>query len=150
MKLIKEVLADLQAMDQSPDNMRKFGLVSAMILAAAGGLVLFKNRAAAEMFTSGVWIFWGIAGALFVMSICIPKFLKPINSVMVVVALIIGWFVTRIVLIFMFYFVFFPVGLMLKMAGKDSLRRKIDKEAESYWIDRSDEVFDPARCRRLF
>jgi hypothetical protein len=34
----------------------------------------------------------------------------------------------------MFYTVFFAVGLVLKILGKDPMSRKIDKTAESYRV----------------
>ena len=37
---------------------------------------------------------------------------------------------------FVFFFVVTPIGLMMRIIGKDLLRKKYDKKIESYWIDR--------------
>lgn len=48
-------------------------------------------------------------------------------------ALILSWINTRIILILLFYLVFTPIGLILKLLGKDLLDRKINKADKSYW-----------------
>ena len=150
MQMINEILADLRAMDQSPSVMRKFGFVSGGILIFLGALVVFANRAEEVVFTTNAQILGGIALLFILLALIAPALLKPVNSVMVVVALTIGWFITRLVLIILFYLVFFPMGVLLKVMGKDNLRRTVDRNTDSYWIARPDEEFDPARCRRLF
>ncbi len=38
---------------------------------------------------------------------------------------------------FILYFgIFTPVSLVLKILGKDLLKKKMDKQGSSYWIDR--------------
>jgi hypothetical protein len=44
--------------------------------------------------------------------------------------------VSPIALGILFYLVFMPVGLVMRLSGKDPLRLKFDPAAKSYWIDR--------------
>jgi hypothetical protein len=40
---------------------------------------------------------------------------------------------TRILLVIIFYLIFAPVGLFLRLFGKDPLDRKINRSAATYW-----------------
>ncbi len=45
---------------------------------------------------------------------------------------VMGWLNTRIILGLIFYFVFLPYGLIMKLLGKDPLSRRIDSKMTSY------------------
>jgi hypothetical protein len=49
---------------------------------------------------------------------------------------LLGKLVSPIALGILFYGVFFPVGVAMRLAGKDPLRLRRDAEAASYWIPR--------------
>jgi len=61
----------------------------------------------------------------------------------------IGTVVSAIILSLMFYLVFAPVGLILRLLRKDLLNRKLEPEKESYWIKR-EYVFDKDNYKRQF
>jgi hypothetical protein len=42
----------------------------------------------------------------------------------------------RIVMAILFFAVVTPVGLVMRMASRDPLRRRLDREASSYWLVR--------------
>ena len=48
----------------------------------------------------------------------------------------IGMVVSFVVLAGFYYLVLTPVGLVFRLIGRDSLRRKFDRTAKSYWIAR--------------
>jgi hypothetical protein len=43
-----------------------------------------------------------------------------------------------------------PLGLLLRLRGKDLLDEKMDRKAASYWIKRERKAFDPKRLERMF
>jgi hypothetical protein len=48
-----------------------------------------------------------------------------------------GWCMTRLILIALFYLVVTPIGLLMRLLGKDFLELKLDRSsAVSYWIPR--------------
>ena len=53
-----------------------------------------------------------------------------------------------VLLVMVFYLVFAPAGIMLRILNKDPLQRKREPEAETYWIDRK--PADPRRVERQF
>ncbi|MBF0385882.1 MAG: hypothetical protein HQL27_08435 [Candidatus Omnitrophica bacterium] len=54
----------------------------------------------------------------------------------------IGTVVTLIVLGMLFYVVFAPVGIILRIIKKDLLDRSMDGKKESYWIKKEDKPFN--------
>ena len=52
---------------------------------------------------------------------------------------IIGNINSRIIIFLLFYFLFVPFGLALKIRGTDPLKKMLDSNAESYFEDRKDD-----------
>jgi hypothetical protein len=65
-------------------------------------------------------------------------------------AFVLGWINTRILLGIFFYLILTPIGLIMRISGKDLIDQKIDKGAKSYWKKRERVPFDPAQYERLF
>jgi hypothetical protein len=61
----------------------------------------------------------------------------------------IGWTISHVVLGAVFYLVLFPVGLAMRLVGRDPMHRQFDRPAESYWIRRGGQS-EPARYFRQF
>ena len=149
MSMISDVLTDLRKLDQNPSVMRKFGLVLGLILLLITIGLCYKNPLDTYL-TPKIITFSVLTICSFLLAIVAPSLLKPLNTIIVFIAMIIGWFMTRIILGILFFLVFLPMGLVMRMMGRDSMRRKLDSSIDSYWITRPDTPFDPKRCRRLF
>lgn len=52
---------------------------------------------------------------------------------------IIGKINSKIIIFVLFYFIFLPIGILLKLFKKDLLGKKINQSATSYFIDRQDQ-----------
>jgi len=76
--------------------------------------------------------------------------LRPIYSRWMKVALLIGHVVNLIILIFLFYIIFAPVGIVLKILKKDFLDRAIDSGSDTYWTQRPETPFNPKNYTRQF
>jgi hypothetical protein len=107
-----------------------FGLIGAYCLWANG------SPSAATAF----WIVAaaGLAGYAF------PNLLRPVYILWMALALPIGWVVSHLLLLAVFYLVVTPIGLMMRLVGYDPLKRQIDRSAKSYWTPH-DPAADPAR-----
>lgn len=110
-------------------TLRKFGVALAVFLAIIGGISYWKGG------TLYPYLF--PAAAIFlVIGLVIPQVLKFIYLPWMVLAALIGWVMTRVILTVLYYGVLTPTGLLLKLMGKDLLNEKIEPAAESYWIRR--------------
>ena len=123
------IRAEIQELDTSPRNLRKFGLVVGGVF----GLL-------------AVWFWWRgkafypyvlIPGvSLVVFGLIWPKLLKQVYVIWMSLALVLGLIVSTALLTILFYLVVTPVGLVARLCGKDFLSQKLDPNANSYWIER--------------
>ncbi len=149
MSIISDVLTDLRKLDQGPSVMRKFGVVLGIVLLLITAWPVFKFRHETFL-TPGIISIWAGAGLSFLLAFLAPTLLKPVNTLMVFIGMFIGWIMTRIILSILFFFVFLPTGIVMRLMGRDAMNRTLDPGIKSYWITRPDIPFDPQRCRRLF
>ncbi len=106
---------------------RKFGLTTGIIVALLFGLLL-------------PWIFsrpiprwpWGVSSVLIIWALIAPGTLKVVYSIWMRIGHVLGYINTKIVLAIVFYLVFTPMGVLMKMFRKDPMRRKIDHGVISY------------------
>jgi hypothetical protein len=74
---------------------------------------------------------------LFVIGISRPDILNPFYQCWMIVARAIGILLTSAVLVSIFYLVITPIGLFLRLAGKDLLDLKM-RNSNSYWHERQE------------
>ena len=79
------------------------------------------------------WWLLASAAALVAISLFAAPILRPFNRIWMRFGLLLHRIVNPIVLAIVFYGVLTPLGLMLRVGGKDPLRLRFDKAATSYW-----------------
>ena len=80
---------------------------------------------------------WSVGGFLVLSGLLMPKTLVPVYKIWMGLATVLGWINTRILLGLIFYLIFTPIGLVMRLSGRDSLTQRIDRAANSYWVDKS-------------
>lgn len=110
-------------------ELRKFGLVTGAIVATLFGIAL-------PWLIGYQWPIWPwiTAGIFWVWGLTFPASLFMVYRVWLQFGHVAGWINTRIILGLMFYLVFFPVAIILRLLGKDPMARKFDSIAKSYRI----------------
>ncbi|MBC7991849.1 MAG: hypothetical protein H7Z15_01220 [Rhizobacter sp.] len=108
---------------------RSFGFVFAAV---------FLIIAAWPLLHSGTPRWWsvGVAAAFGLVAIVKPVLLAGANKLWMKFGLLLAKVVSPIALGILFYIVFMPIGLLMRVSGKDPLRLKFDPAAQSYWIPR--------------
>jgi hypothetical protein len=86
----------------------------------------------------------GIGLVLAVLGFAIPRALRPVWIVLMVVNYPIGWVVTHVVMALIFYLVVTPVGVIMRLSGRDPMERGFDRSAKTYWKRRRT---DPGSAR---
>ena len=108
-------------------ELRKFGLTIGAVSLILGGLLWWKGKDSCVYFLS--------IGGLFVLTgLIVPKILTPVEYLWMKFARGLGFVMNYVILTIAFYLVFTPVGLLMRLTGKDSLKLKFDRQAKSYWI----------------
>ena len=78
------------------------------------------------------------------------RLLKAIYTKWMIGAGFIGKIVSALILSLLFYFLFAPVGIVLRIFGKDLLDQKLEPEKSSYWILRKSQKFEQDHYKRQF
>ena len=96
------------------------------------------------------FILWGVAFTMLIVGVFWPKRLAPIYKAWMILALILSFISNHIILTMMYYFVFTPIGVLMRICGKDILQRKYHEAAKSYWIKREKGESDRRGYEKMF
>lgn len=109
---------------------RNFGLVFTAVFLLIGVAPLAFGHAL------HVWSLV-VAAAFGVVSVVAPGLLAPLNRLWARFGLLLHKIVSPVVLGIMFFLVITPMGVVMRLFGKDPLRLRIDRGASTYWIGRT-------------
>ena len=108
---------------------RNFGLVFACFFLLLVALSLYNGRTS--------WHYWlPLAALSALLAYLAPDALAPLNRLWAKFGHILHMIVSPLILGILFYGCISPIGLLMRFAGKDSMRRKFEPAAQSYWIIR--------------
>ena len=65
------------------------------------------------------------------------KILTPLNKLWFKFGVILGKIISPIIMGIIFFLVVTPIGLIMKVLGKDLLRLKFNKKDNTYWIEKN-------------
>ena len=134
----------LQSSQTTRKELRQFGLLFGVIFTGIGLYQLYNDTAETAR------LVWWILGVLFfIAGFAAPTALKPIHTIWMKFAFVLGWVNTRIIITLIFFLVVTPIGLIMRAAGKDPMNRKPDPQANTYWIEH-EQITDQSRYFRQF
>ena len=117
----------MEIKQKTTKELRKFGLVMTVPLALIGGYLWWKdNQTFLYLFSA--------AGFFLSTGLLVPQVLRPVEKAWMWFAEILGAIMTRVILTLAFLLVMLPMGLLLKLIGKDLLDLKMDPGRTSYWV----------------
>ena len=86
------------------------------------------------------YIFFSIAIFFIIITILNLKLLGVLRNIWIKLGEYLGYIIAPIVMGIVFFLVITPIGLVLKLIGKDLLRLKFDETNNSYWIKRDKDI----------
>jgi hypothetical protein len=137
------IIDEIKNIKETKKDLKKFGITvgTVLILIAA---VLFWNQ-------KDGYIYFGIIGILLVLAGLIkPVILRPLNKAWMTLAILMGWVMTRVILIILFYIVVTPTAFFAKIFKKSFLDLKIDKSRNTYWEIRKNKEIQPEDYEKQF
>ena len=78
-----------------------------------------------------------ISSVFLILGLMNSKLLTPLNKLWFKFGMILGAIVAPVVMGVVFFLVITPIGLFMKIIGKDLLNIKYDKRKKTYWIKRN-------------
>ena len=112
---------------------RSFGLVFFVVFLIIGLWPLLDG---------GQFKIWSLFFSLFflVLGLLNSKLLTPLNLLWTKFGILLGNVFAPIVMSFIFFLVVTPIGLLMRIMGRDLLRTKYNKSGKSYWIKREKRI----------
>jgi hypothetical protein len=82
-------------------------------------------------------VFSGIAAILCVLANFSLEFSHRLYVAWMVAAFPIGWTVSHLLMGLIYYLLITPMGLLMRLCGRDSMGRRFDPARDSYWVPHS-------------
>ncbi len=121
------LIEEIKNIKSGKKELRKFGITVGIVSGLLGGLFLWRGK--------DYYTYFLILSTVFIsLGLGLPILLGTIQRIWMTLAVIIGWFMTRVILSVLFYIVVTPIGLLTRLLGKDFLDTKFNRNANSYWI----------------
>ncbi|HSR69001.1 MAG TPA: SxtJ family membrane protein [Acidobacteriota bacterium] len=114
----------------SPRELRQFGLI---------WTVFFSGAAALYGYRSGDWetALW-LGGAAVVMAAAgflVLGWMRMLYLGLSYAAFPIGWVISHALLAIIYYLVVTPIGLLMRLLGRDPMQRRFEEDQTSYWSE---------------
>ncbi len=142
MKKIFSIIKKWWENPQAAEQGQKFGYGLGVAMAFLAVLAMYRGDPSKmetlALFSAALWAF----------ALIIPKLLYLPAWLIEEAFKLVTRTTMYIMLFVVFYFIFAPVGIMIRLLGKDPLDAKIDTGAETFWIKR--EHRDPSHIERQF
>jgi Saxitoxin biosynthesis operon protein SxtJ len=112
-----------------PSN-RSFGWTFSGIFLAVGVYGLWRG---------GALLSWLLVAAVVMAAVTVTReaWLTPLNRGWMRLGQLLGMVVNPLVLGVIFFGVFTPVGLVMRMFGRDAMARRFDPDLNTYWVKRN-------------
>ncbi len=140
--MLKEEIKNIKS---DTKELRKFGVTVGIVTGLFGGLFWWRGK-------DYYLYFLIISATLIFLGLAIPNILKPLQKVWMTVAVVMGWFMTRVILSILFYLVITPIRILAKLSGKNFLDVRFDKtqSKESYWVLQEKAQYEKTNYEKQF
>ena len=82
-----------------------------------------------------------IVSAIFLLlAFVAPQALTLPNKLWFKFGILLGSIIAPVVISIVYFVTVLPTGIIMRLLGKDLLKQKLDKNAKSYWIDRTEPI----------
>ncbi len=95
------------------------------------------------------WSF-GLSALTLLITLAAPDWLAPANRAWMKLAEILNRVVSPLVLGAIFFVVLTPTALVMRMVGRDAMKRRFEPSARTYWVERDPPGPDPAGLPNQF
>ena len=106
-------------------QLRQFGMVCLLVLPLVGWL--WRGGLATIFWLAGVGLLVAVLGMVQ------PRSLRPLFLLLSMFAAPLGFLVSEVVLVLIYFGLFLPLGLVFRWIGRDALQLKLDRSASTYW-----------------
>ena len=124
-----------QQQTSEPDqhhNLRKRAVIQFIVMACIASFLLFIHHTVLAV------IVYSLSALNLIGGLFIPPLFLLFDRFGKFLAVVFGKVLTWVLLVPFFYLCFVPGRLIMLILGKDPMKRKLDPDAETYWMDKKD------------
>ena len=83
--------------------------------------------------------YWSIFFSVifFLLGITNSKLLNPLNKIWFNFGILLGKMISPLIMVIIFFLIITPIGVIMRVFGKDILSLKYNKKNKSYWIEKN-------------
>lgn len=140
-------MLDIDTSDRK--EQRKFGFVLAAAFIILG-LLRLGIRFVLHGTVAMPWVFLILALCFALPAAVFPPLLRPVFVVWIKFALVLNWIMTHVMLTIVYYLIIVPMGVVMRIATKDPLKRKWLAPAETYWEEAEEQPEEFERYHHQF
>lgn len=137
------LLEEIKNIKSTKKELRDFGITFGVVLGLLAVALWWKEK---DIFS----VFIILSLSFFFFGFVLPALLKPLQKVWMAFAVVLGFFMTKLILSILFYIVFTSIGIILRIMGKQFLDLKMDSTQTSYWQYRESVPFNKSNYERQF
>lgn len=152
MDALREIRQSLRDLDVTAKPLRHFGILFCVVFFVLVAIIVYKHWGQWALIVRHPWA-WGLAAAGLIslgLGYLWPRVLVRPYRLWMGFALVLGVIMSTLILSVVYYVLLTPVGVVMRLLGKDPLIRKIDRQAKSYWTQRPPDTNDPKRIEKMF
>lgn len=109
---------------------RSFGLTFVVVFALGAGWLAWSGR------PPGALLLAGASLLTLMIALTRPAILRPLNRAWMKFGALLHMIVSPLVLGTIFFLVFAPYGIVMRLRGRDALKLRFEPETRSYWVQR--------------
>ena len=131
--------------DVKAPSERSFGITFAVVFALLAAFS-YWHRGAGTTFTVTI----SVSIIFAAVTLMAPRILRPLNLIWLKFGLLLHKIVNPLIMGILFFGIFTPMGVVMRIFGVDFLRTKRKPAAASYWIAKSDEAIPDSSMKNQF
>ena len=113
----------------SQKELRWFGAMLLLLFAAVGLVAYWK--AGAKTTAS---LLWSLGGLVALAYYSVRPLRRPIYAAWMKLVYPLGWILSHLLLGTIFFLVITPIGFLMRLFGRDPMRRQLEVSTPSYWL----------------
>lgn len=132
-------------------DLRKFGLLFGLLAAVLAAYLVWRRGFDAAVVPAA------ISAVLLLLSLLLPSLLTPVWWPWMVLARVLGFVNSHLLLALVFYLMFTPIGLLMRLFRRDPLgdrdfarARRTSTDGGSLWLRRDEQQLAPHHFERQF
>lgn len=119
------IFDEIKKIKSGKKELREFGIVMGVFFGILGGLLLWRHRP----------YLWAavLSSAFFVFGFLFSQALRPLQKAWMVLAVMMGFVMSRVILTVLFFLVLTPLSLISRLLGKKYLDLTFRRPEPTYW-----------------